>query len=89
MSGERNQPHLGQGSFQSNTPDVWAEIQYLDSETDYRECLPVPYSSTTNPSELIMTDDASNSIWNTMVAVVLVLSVAFAFVVLLIRIFSI
>jgi hypothetical protein len=37
---------------------VWAEIYYLDSPTNYRECLPGGRPSSMNPgNELIMLDD--------------------------------
>jgi len=37
---------------------VWAEIYYLDSATNYRECLPGGRPSSVNPgNELVMLDD--------------------------------
>ena len=37
---------------------VWAEIYYLDSATNYRECLPGGRPMSVNPgNELIMLDD--------------------------------
>jgi hypothetical protein len=89
MSAECNRPRIRREIFEPNPPGIWAEIHYLDSETDYREYLPVPDCPAKNSSELIMTDDATTSIWNTMVAVFLVMFMAFLFIVLLIRIFDI
>lgn len=37
---------------------VWSVVQYLDSPTDYRECLPgADRLSSLQPSELVLLDD--------------------------------
>ena len=37
---------------------VWSAIRYLDSPTDYRECLPIKEFDTSDPqSELLLLDD--------------------------------
>jgi hypothetical protein len=40
---------------------VWAEIRYLDSATDYRECLPQNplHPRTVSGNDLVMLDDSS------------------------------
>jgi len=49
-------------SFRVGDCYIWAEIQYLDSSTDYRECLPgAPPSVTLANDELVMLDSSSVS----------------------------
>ncbi len=40
---------------------VWAEIYYLDSPTDYRECLPTASSNQPHSDGIILLDDNRNS----------------------------
>jgi len=88
VSAESNQPRISSGAFDPSSTGVWREIHYLDSETNYREYLPAPDRPAENPSELIMTDDASTSILNTILAVLLVMFMASLFIVLLITSFD-
>jgi hypothetical protein len=87
MSAEDNQPRSGRGALKSRRSGIWSEIDYLDSETSYREYLSVADRSAKSRSELIMTDDAGSSIANTVFAAFLVVFVAFLFIVLLTRVF--
>ena len=87
MSAEYNQPRVARGALKSRSSGIWSEIDYLDSETDYREYLPVADRSAKSRSELIMTDDADSSIGNTVFAAFLVVFVAFLFIMLLTRVF--
>ena len=49
-------------SFRVGDSYIWAEIQYLDSLTDYRECLPgAPPSATSAKDELVLLDSSSVS----------------------------
>jgi len=53
--------------FHTAADYVWAEIRYLDSRTDYRECLPEngPPESRPWAEPLIFLDDESSYIpWN-------------------------
>lgn len=58
MPGHRNR--VGGQSFHVRESYVWAEIHYLDSPTDYRECLPQNAGTVRVDSELVFLDSSSS-----------------------------
>lgn len=54
MLGHRGQ--IGGECFHTSDCHIWAAIYYLDSPTDYRECLPPAASVVRSDSELIFLD---------------------------------
>lgn len=64
---------LGGEAFHVRDCYVWAEIQYLDSPTDYREYLPqrTTSSSGRTDSELVITDPTLTS-WTASLVCVLI-----------------
>lgn len=58
MGMPNSRKQLGGEAFHVRDCYVWAEIQYLDSPTDYREYLPQPTTSSSGrtDSELVITD---------------------------------
>ncbi len=64
----RMEQRMGGSEFQIGDCRVWAEILYLDSASDYRECLQEPYreQAQTSPGILVMLDDQRRmSFWVT------------------------
>ncbi len=63
---------------------VWAEISYLDSGTDYRECLPNKVRCWSKQDELTMLDEESSFGWRKilLLSVILVFALAIATIVL-------
>lgn len=64
---------LGGEAFHVRDCYVWAEIQYLDSPTDYREYLPQRTTSTfgRTDTELVITDPTPTN-WTTSLACFLI-----------------
>ena len=52
---------IGGKSFFVRDSYVWAEIHYLDSPTDYRECLPQYARTVRVDSELVFLDSCSSN----------------------------
>ena len=67
--GSSNHSHVGGSSFHVSDCQIWAEIHYLDSPTDYREYLPVDSLQGWKPVEgqLIMLDDERPHSWSVLV----------------------
>ncbi len=63
--GFSNHSHVGGSSFHVSDCQIWAEIHYLDSLTDYREYLPVDSLRGWEPleSQLVMLDDEHPRSW--------------------------
>jgi hypothetical protein len=63
--GSPNHSHVGGSSFHVGDCQIWAEIHYLDSPTDYREYLPVHSLQGWKPLEgrLVMLDDERPHSW--------------------------
>lgn len=58
MEENRNKGRIGGTSFSAADCHIWATIHYLDSGTDYRECLPENTRNVPSPdNELVMLDD--------------------------------
>lgn len=55
-----NGSHFGGKSFFVRDSYVWAEIHYLDSPSDYRECLPQYIRTVRVDSELVFLDSCSS-----------------------------
>lgn len=55
MSELRENKEIGGSAFHVRDCYIWAEIHYLDSSTDYRECLPQK-STKAGFGELVMLD---------------------------------
>jgi hypothetical protein len=50
------QGQIGGKCFRASDCHIWAAIYYLDSPTDYRECLPQAASVVRSDSELVFLD---------------------------------
>jgi hypothetical protein len=59
-------PNHNIGGFSMRVPDcyIWSEIYYLDSPTDYRECLPqhIIHPSDVSHTELSILDSSENNL---------------------------
>lgn len=64
--GFSNHRHVGGSSFHVSDCQIWAEIHYLDSRTDYKEYLAVNSLRGWQPleSELVMLDDEHPHSWS-------------------------
>jgi hypothetical protein len=51
-----HQGQIGGDCFRTKDCHIWAAIFYLDSPTDYRECLPKAASVVRSDSELVFLD---------------------------------
>jgi len=51
-----HQDQIGGKCFRASDCHIWAAIYYLDSPTDYRECLPKAVSVARSDSELVFLD---------------------------------
>ena len=60
MDRGRANPNIDGREAKTGYPYVWAVISYLDSATDYRECLPRPGRRNRNGRQLAMLDDENN-----------------------------
>jgi len=80
MDGERNKEQVGGASVHVADCQIWAAIHYLDSLTDYRECL--PHNARVPPSDdkLVMLDDVHHPGW--VFGIGIMLGALLAFVVL-------
>ncbi len=59
----RQRSQIGGTSFHVGDCHVWAEISYLDSDTDYRESLPNNVCCWSRQDELTMLDKESGFGW--------------------------
>jgi hypothetical protein len=68
---------------------IWAAISYLDSPTDYRECLPYRSRRTLlSDNELVMLDERANLQWAKPAAVTISAFLTSMFLLFLMRIFE-
>ena len=58
-----NQFRNGKPAISVHDLRVWGEINYMDSATDYRECLAPPRAQPSAPAELEFLDDRSRFSW--------------------------
>ena len=61
----------GGGEFHVADAYIWAQIYYLDSSTDYRECLPTsgrPQCSALQEPMILLDDLTSHSFWTAFVS---------------------
>ena len=63
MRKESNQSGTGKQTISISDLRVWGEINYLDSATDYRECLTPPAPRPCPSKELEFLDDQINFPW--------------------------
>jgi hypothetical protein len=58
MNSQTHRDQVGGTTFHVGDCYIWAEIHYMDSTTDYRECLPGRASdSVSRADDLVMLDD--------------------------------
>jgi hypothetical protein len=68
---------------------IWAAISYLDSPTDYRECLPYRRRRTLlSDNELVMLDEKADSLWAKSAAVTISAFLTSMFLLFLLRLFD-
>jgi len=68
---------------------IWAAISYLDSPTDYRECLPYRRRRTLlSDNQLVMLDEKAHSLWAKPAAVTISAFLTSMFLLFLMRIFE-
>ena len=69
---------------------IWAAISYLDSPTDYRECLPHHGRRPTvlSEDELVMLDERAHSLWAKSGAATIFAFLTSMFLLFLLRVFD-
>ena len=84
MQKEPNQFHTGKPAISVYDLRVWGEINYLDSATDYRECLMPPCPQPSAPATLEFLDDRIKFSWTMIAKFVSITATACAILLILI-----
>jgi hypothetical protein len=65
---------------------IWAAISYLDSPTDYRECLPHRRRAVRSEDELVILDERAHWLWARPGAVMIFTCLTYMFLLFLLRV---
>ena len=86
MDTHPREEQIGGVSVRVADPYIWAAIHYLDSPTDYRECVPYSRRRAEAPEgKLVMLDESHPSRWTGSLAVMIIGTATCAVMSLLMR----